>query len=142
MLFALPISFRRTCNPRFSYLNPRAGGRPPVNTTECFLQGPRVWGWLWFGLLCRLWLWLFRVCGGFVCPFRRFAFCVGRPARRRFRLSLTLVRVWCWFWSFVFGLGFWSCAAVSFYFFLCTAPRVGRHRPKLENLRCEIIVFK
>ena len=31
---------------------------------------PADWGWLWFGLSCRLWLWLFRVHGGFVCPFR------------------------------------------------------------------------
>ena len=63
-------------------LEPAGGGGPPVNTTECFRQGPRACGWLRFGLLrC---LWLFRVCGGFVCPF-----------------SLVRLRRW----SFVFGLG-------------------------------------
>ena len=84
----------------------RAG--PPVDTIECFLQQPRAWGWLRFGLLRRLWLWLFRVRGGFVCPFCWFASAVGfgRPALRWFRLSLMFVRVWCWFWSFAFGLGF------------------------------------
>ena len=36
---------------------------PPVDTGEYFLHGPR--DWLWFGLLRRLWFWLFRVRGGF-----------------------------------------------------------------------------
>ena len=33
-----------------------------------------------FGFSCRLWLWLFRVGGGFVFPSRWFAFGVGRAA--------------------------------------------------------------
>ena len=76
-----------------------AGGRGPLNTIERSLQGLRDGGWLSLGILRRLWLQLFRVRGGFACPFRWFAFGVafGRPKRRRFRLSLTLVRVWCWF---------------------------------------------
>ena len=70
---------------------------------------PRTWGWLWFGLLCRLWLWLFCVRGGFVCPFRLFAFGVGYGLSSCVVVSFVrlLVRVWCWFWSF-------QGAAVSF----------------------------
>ena len=59
---------------------------------------------MWFGLLLRLWLWLFRVRGGFVCPLRWFAFGVGfgRPVavvsfviNVGSRLVLVLVlRVW------------------------------------------------
>ena len=95
--------------PQYSkYLDPRAGGGPPSQYYRVPLQGPRAWDWLRYGLLCRLWLWLFRARGGLVCPLRWFAFGVGfgRPAWRWFRSSLMLVRVWCWFWSFAFGLGF------------------------------------
>ena len=75
------------------YLNPRAGWGPPGYTTECFLQGPRVWGWLRLGLLRRLCLWLLRVSGGFVCSFRWFAFGVGfaRPEWRWFRFIFAVV---------------------------------------------------
>ena len=69
---------------------------PSVITIERFLNGPRAWGLLWFGLLCRMWLWLFRVCGGFVCPF------LLVRAQRRF-WSTRVVVVSCWF---AFGVGF------------------------------------
>ena len=50
------------------------------------------------------------------------------------RLVLVFVlRVWPWF--LVVRGGF-------ILFFLCSAPRVGRPRPKLGNLRCKLIVFK
>ena len=103
-----------------------AGGMHPVNISDCFLQGPRDWGWLRFGL------WPFRFRGGFVFLFRWFAFGVGfcRPAWRWLRLSLMLVRAWCWFCSFAFGLDF-GCVR-RFRFFHCSAPRVGCPAPKLE----------
>ena len=68
------------------------GGGPPRQYYRVIPEWPRAMGLV--GLLSRLWL--FRVRGGFVCPFRWFAFGVGfgRPAWRMFRLSLMLDRVW------------------------------------------------
>ena len=65
-----------------------AGGGGPSNTIVCYLQGPKVRVWLRFVLLCRLWLWLFRVRGGFVCRFRWFEFVVNlvSPRERGFVL--------------------------------------------------------
>ena len=85
------------------------------------------------GLLCRLWLWLFHVRGGFVCPFvRSFAFGVGfgHSAGRWFRFSTMLFRVWFWF-----GLGRSACAVLSFFSFLGSAAHVGRPSRYLAKKR-------
>ena len=111
---------------------PRAGGGA-VNTAVCFQQKPMAWDWLRLGLSLPLWLLLFRVRGGFVFPLRwcAFGFGFGSYARRLFRFSLMSVRVLVlvlflrvWHWS-------WKCAAVSVYFALCSASRVGRPTPKI-----------
>ena len=93
-------------------------------------SGVYDWGWLWFGLLRRLCLWLFRVRGGFVCRFCWFAFGVGfgLPVWRWFRWSLMFVRVWCWFLSILRAWPwFWSCAVVSFH--------LGIIRPNVRKCR-------
>ena len=88
---------------------------------------------MWFGLLCRLWLWLFRVRGGFVCPFRRFAFGVGRPVWRRFRLSIMLGRAWGRVWL----------RCVRLFRFVCSrfGARVNRPRRNLVRKREVRAVF-
>ena len=57
-----------------------------------------------------LWLWLFRLRGGFVWPGCWLALGVGSLLVvlrvRRFRLSKLLPGVWCWFASFAFGVCF------------------------------------
>ena len=80
------------------------GGIPPFNTTECFLKGPGAWGWLLFGLLCRLWLWPFRVCGGFVCSCRCSPSGVGRSACLWFRFSSMLIVLRVWRFRFIFSM--------------------------------------
>ena len=125
-------------------LAPAGGAGPPVNTTDRFLQRPSAWGWFRFGLLWLLWL--FRVCGGFVCPFRLFgcAFGVGlcRPAWRWFRLSLMLVRLWCWFWSFAFGLGFGRVRWFRFIFSFVRRLVLVDPGQKLGSLRNKLAVFQ
>ena len=54
----------------------RARVGPPVYTIECFLRGPRDWGWL---CLSRR-LWQARVRGGIALLCRRLSLGAGRPS--------------------------------------------------------------
>ena len=122
------------------------GGGPPVNIFGCFQQG--------LGFALRRFLWLFRVCGGFVYPFRWFAFGPGRARWFRFfsfvwRLSLAVVSfatnldsVWCWFFWFSLSrlcLGF---GRVRRFRFLLSPAGVGRAMQKVGNLRCILLAFR
>ena len=90
--------------------------------------GDRVWDWLWFGLL-RL-LWPFR--GGFVFPFRRFAFGVGF-----FAPCGGFVYPYCRFSPGVgFGLSRLALILIArggFVYFPFPAPRIGRPTQKLKK---------
>ena len=106
---------------------------------------------MWFGPLCRLWLWQFRVRGGLVCPYRWFAFGVGfgRSVWRRFRLPAMLVRAWCWFAfapsRLVLDL---VVLIVRRFRFICSLVRrlvlVGPVviRPKVRSKRRMLVAFK
>ena len=73
-----------------------------------------------------------------------FAFGVSfGPLRLAFVLLIPAVGgfVYPYFW-FALGIGFWPCAAVSFYFsFVWRLVLVGPGQ-ELGNLRCELFVFK
>ena len=90
--------------PNAPFLQPRALGGIPLNTTERTLHAPRGWGWLLLGRSCRL-----------------LAFPV--PRSRWFRFPFLLVRVRCCF-------GSPRVAVVSFVLYVCSrlvlvlAPRV------------------
>ena len=119
------------------YLYPRAGEAP-----QSIL--PSAWGWLWFDFLCRLWLFgrsasavvsfalVFgsRSVLGWVGP--RGGGFVGLNVGSRLVL-VAVLRI---------GFGRSANVVVSYRFFLCLVPRVGRHRPKLGNFLCKLAVFK
>ena len=129
---------------------PRGEGGPPsckqVPPAEGYrnhrarpLRSFRQFSWLFapngaFSNLSHLlWLLLFCVRGGLVCPNFWLAFCAGiGPLTlvfvlflRRFRLSKLLVSAWCWYRSFGAVIGRSVCAVVSFHLFLWSAPSVG-----------------
>ena len=139
-----------------------AGEGAPVNSNECFLQGPRDW----------LRFWSVRIGGGFVCHcvwvalgvgFGRSAFALvlvvprgGRFVCLNVASRLVLVfclRVWCLVRRFRFPALLVGCGPSHWFFFgrsaravvsyrFCSVPRVGRPMPKLGNLRCKLAVFK
>ena len=93
--------------------------------------------------------------GGFVClnvgsrlvlvffPSRLVLVCVRRwSVAACAAVSFLCVVGWLWSVALRIGFGRSARAVVSYRFFFCVVPSVGRPMPKLGNFRCELIAFK